>query len=110
MSELKVVPNTYGGFRSVFYVEHKRYPTEQEIFDAGMRAGRALQWPNYTDLNRLQPDGWRVATNNGHWVASTDREVVAKERKDYEYYTQDQNHQEPEPMYSRSQLESLRSK
>jgi hypothetical protein len=41
-----LVPHTYGGFRSVFYVEHKRAPTEQEIFDAGMRGGRDIQWPD----------------------------------------------------------------
>lgn len=30
--------NTYGGFRGAFYVRHRRAPTEQEIFDAGVRS------------------------------------------------------------------------
>lgn len=33
------VNHTYGGFRGAFYVLHKRMPTEQEIFDAGVRSG-----------------------------------------------------------------------
>lgn len=40
------VPRTYGGFRGWFYVMNLRAPTEQEIFDAGMRAGRDIQWPD----------------------------------------------------------------
>lgn len=39
-------PHTFGAFNTTFYVEHRRVPTGQETFDAGMRAGRSLQWPN----------------------------------------------------------------
>lgn len=37
-------PHTLAGFKASFFVEHRRQPTEQEIFDAGMRAGRDLKW------------------------------------------------------------------
>jgi hypothetical protein len=36
---LLLVPNTLGGFRGAFYVTYRRAPTEQEIFDAGVRSG-----------------------------------------------------------------------
>jgi hypothetical protein len=35
-------PLTYGGFRGAFYVTQRRAPTDQEIFDAGVRAGLRL--------------------------------------------------------------------
>lgn len=38
-------PHTLAGFKGSFFVATKRHPTEQEIFDAGMRAGRDLKWP-----------------------------------------------------------------
>lgn len=41
-----IVPHTYGGFRATFFVMYGRAPTEQEIFDAGMRGGRDINWPN----------------------------------------------------------------
>lgn len=40
-----LIPHTYGGFRAVFFVANGRAPTEQEIFDAGMRGGRDINWP-----------------------------------------------------------------
>lgn len=45
MTTEKIVPHTYGGFRAVFMIAHNRPPTEQEIFDAGMRGGRDINWP-----------------------------------------------------------------
>lgn len=36
---LLVIPLTLGGFKGAFYVQHRREPTMQEIFDAGVRAG-----------------------------------------------------------------------
>jgi hypothetical protein len=36
---LILVPNTLGGFRGAFYVTYRRAPTEQEVFDAGVRSG-----------------------------------------------------------------------
>jgi hypothetical protein len=38
---LLLSPRTYGGFHGAFYVAKKRKPTEQEIFDAGIRSGLA---------------------------------------------------------------------
>jgi hypothetical protein len=38
---LLLTPRTYGGFRGAFYVAKNRKPTEQEIFDAGVRSGLA---------------------------------------------------------------------
>jgi hypothetical protein len=38
---LLITPNTMGGFKGAFYVKHRRAPTEQEIFDAGVRSGLA---------------------------------------------------------------------
>lgn len=53
-----VVPHTYGGFRGSFYVMNNRAPTEQEIFDAGMRAGRDVQWlKKHYILGELEPEG-----------------------------------------------------
>ena len=37
--------HTLGGFKAAFFVEHGRKPTEQEIFNAGMRGGRDIIWP-----------------------------------------------------------------
>jgi hypothetical protein len=45
--DASLIPHTYGGFRGSFYVMNNRKPTEQEIFDAGMRAGRDIQWPRH---------------------------------------------------------------
>lgn len=36
---LEITPNTLGGFRGAFYVTNKRAPTEQEVFDAGVKSG-----------------------------------------------------------------------
>lgn len=36
---LIMVNHTLGGFKAAFYVTHRRAPTEQEIFDAGVRSG-----------------------------------------------------------------------
>lgn len=53
-----VVPHTYGGFRGSFYVMNGRLPTDQEIFDAGMRAGRDVQWlKKHYILGELEPEG-----------------------------------------------------
>lgn len=41
----KVTPHTYDGFTSVFYAVNSRRPEGQEIFNAGMRAGRDIVWP-----------------------------------------------------------------
>ena len=41
-------PNTLGGFGGAFYVTHKRAPTNQEIFDAGVRSG--MQRPRKSPL------------------------------------------------------------
>jgi hypothetical protein len=38
------VPHTFAAFRSRHYMATGTTPSEQEIFDAGMRAGRDLQW------------------------------------------------------------------
>lgn len=38
---LLLTPRTYGGFNGAFYVAKRRKPTEQEIFDAGVRSGLA---------------------------------------------------------------------
>jgi antitoxin HigA-1 len=38
---LLLTPRIYGGFRGAFYVAKNRQPTEQEIFDAGVRSGLA---------------------------------------------------------------------
>ncbi len=35
----RYVNHTYAGFLGGFYVLHRRVPTEQEIFDAGVRSG-----------------------------------------------------------------------
>jgi addiction module HigA family antidote len=40
-SPLLVTPHTFGGFSGAFYVAKGRKPTEQEIFDAGVRSGLA---------------------------------------------------------------------
>jgi hypothetical protein len=48
------MPHTFGAFNTSFYVEHRRVPTGQEIFDAGMRAGRDLQWPGRSDTAGVQ--------------------------------------------------------
>lgn len=37
--------HTLGAFKAVFYNENGRPPTEQEIFNAGMRGGRDINWP-----------------------------------------------------------------
>lgn len=50
--------HTYGGFRGGFYVMNERAPTEQEIFDAGMRSGRDIQWAEkHAVLGHLTPEG-----------------------------------------------------
>lgn len=36
---LVVVPHTLAGFKGAFYCQHRRAPTEQEIFNAGVRSG-----------------------------------------------------------------------
>lgn len=52
------VCHTYGGFRGGFYVMNERAPTEQEIFDAGMRSGRDIQWAEkHAVLGHLTPEG-----------------------------------------------------
>lgn len=38
---LIMVNHTLGGFKGAFYVTHRREPTPQEIFDAGVRSGLA---------------------------------------------------------------------
>jgi hypothetical protein len=38
-NQIMVVPHTLGGFSGAFYVAHRREPTQQEIFDAGVRSG-----------------------------------------------------------------------
>jgi addiction module HigA family antidote len=40
-SPLLLTPRTFGGFSGAFYVAKGRKPTEQEIFDAGVRSGLA---------------------------------------------------------------------
>jgi hypothetical protein len=47
-SPLIADPNTLGGFGGAFYVTHKRAPTNQEIFDAGVRSG--MQRPRKSPL------------------------------------------------------------
>lgn len=47
-SPLIADPNTLGGFGGAFYVTHKRAPTNQEIFDAGVRSG--MQRPRKSGL------------------------------------------------------------
>lgn len=39
--------HTLGGFKGGFFVKHGRPPTEQEIFNAGMRSGRDIIWPKH---------------------------------------------------------------
>lgn len=39
--------HTLGGFKGGFFVQHGRAPTEQEIFNAGMRSGRDIIWPKH---------------------------------------------------------------
>lgn len=48
------VPHTLGAFTDSFYYQHNRQPTPQEIFDAGMRGGRDIQWPT-----TVKP-GWKL--------------------------------------------------
>jgi hypothetical protein len=60
------VPHTYAAFRSRYYVEHKKMPSDQEVFDAGMRSGRDLQWR----------DKATTASVNGE--ALTDAEFLSK--------------------------------
>lgn len=38
------IPHSLAAFKSSFFVATRRHPTEQEIFDAGMRAGRDVKW------------------------------------------------------------------
>jgi hypothetical protein len=38
-SGLRHLPHTLAGFQAAFYLEHKRQPSAQEIFDAGVRSG-----------------------------------------------------------------------
>lgn len=49
-SPLIADPNTLGGFGGAFYVTYKRAPTNQEIFDAGVRSG--LQRPRKSALGQ----------------------------------------------------------
>lgn len=39
--------HTLGGFKGGFFVKNGRPPTEQEIFNAGMRSGRDIIWPKH---------------------------------------------------------------
>lgn len=57
-------PHTHGAFRSTYWAEHNRWPTGQEVFDAGMRAGRDLKWPEHsipaqTGIDQQAPSGRR---------------------------------------------------
>lgn len=58
-ADSKTTPHTLGAFRGSFYLTNQRPPTEQEVFDAGMRAGRDIKWPEKksTGLGELHPDG-----------------------------------------------------
>ncbi|WP_144106683.1 hypothetical protein [Paraburkholderia sp. BCC1886] len=59
-SPMLVTPATYGGFRGAFVVANGRAPTEQEIFDAGMRGGRKVWGPKPAAHERPADvrDGW----------------------------------------------------
>lgn len=49
--------HTLGGFKGGFFIKHGRPPTEQEIFNAGMRSGRDIIWPRHMVNN---PDNQEV--------------------------------------------------
>jgi hypothetical protein len=51
---LCLVPRTMGGFKGAFYVSKHRSPTEQEIFDAGVRAGLQLAKEGFNDRAEQQ--------------------------------------------------------
>ena len=36
--------HTYGAFRGSYVAVYRKPPSEQEVFDAGMRAGREVSW------------------------------------------------------------------
>ena len=56
-------PNTLGGFRAVFYVENERQPTDQEIWDAGVRSMRQRLGPRIAELESRQVPEWISVKN-----------------------------------------------
>jgi hypothetical protein len=65
---LENTPNTLGGFVGAFYIANGRRPTEQEIFDAGVRSGMGRAAPAPAEpkgeqqagepCNACQGSGW----------------------------------------------------
>jgi hypothetical protein len=47
--------HTYGSFRISFWLRHNYYPTEQEVFNAGVRAGREIQWAKKEPVSNARP-------------------------------------------------------
>lgn len=84
---LAMTPNTLGGFKGAFYVTQKRSPTEQEIFDAGVRSG--LQRPRKSGLEAprkklyylaspFSNDDKRIQESNRVWVCRKAGELIEK--------------------------------
>lgn len=63
-------PNTYGGFQASFYVEHKRNPTPQEVFDAGVRSGQKLGAAQEVPANKVAVIGNRPSELMGTWIVN----------------------------------------
>jgi hypothetical protein len=54
-------PHTCSAFIGRFSYQNKRQPTQQECFDAGMRSGRDLKWPQPAAPIAVQDDAVRDA-------------------------------------------------